>query len=37
VLLVVGGHGGYVGRDGQLVNSEDLERRKAFGSSGKEN
>jgi mannose-6-phosphate isomerase-like protein (cupin superfamily) len=35
VLLVVGGAGGYVGRDGQLVNPErDLERRKAFGSSG---
>ena len=34
VLLVVGAHGGYVGRDGQLVNSEDLERRKAFGQGG---
>jgi mannose-6-phosphate isomerase-like protein (cupin superfamily) len=34
VLLVVGGKGGYVGRDGQLVNPEDLERRRAFGSGG---
>jgi quercetin dioxygenase-like cupin family protein len=30
VLLVVGGKGGYVGRDGQLVNLEDLERRQAM-------
>jgi mannose-6-phosphate isomerase-like protein (cupin superfamily) len=35
VLLVVGGKDGYVERDGQLVDPErDLERRKAFGSSG---
>ena len=35
VLLVVGGKDGYVPRDGQLVDPErDLERRKAFGSSG---
>ncbi|HVM16282.1 MAG TPA: cupin domain-containing protein [Gaiellaceae bacterium] len=34
VLLVVGGKGGYVGRDGHLLNEEDLERRKAFGSGG---
>ncbi len=27
VLLIVGGKGGYVGRDGQLVNQEDLEKR----------
>jgi hypothetical protein len=27
VLLIVGGKGGYVGRDGQLVNPEDLEKR----------
>ena len=27
VLLVVGGKDGYVGRDGQLVDPEDLERR----------
>jgi mannose-6-phosphate isomerase-like protein (cupin superfamily) len=32
VLLVAGGKDGYVGRDGQLVNPEDLERRQAFGS-----
>ena len=32
VLLVVGGKGGYVGRDGQLVDPErDLARRQAFG------
>jgi mannose-6-phosphate isomerase-like protein (cupin superfamily) len=30
VLLVVGGKGGYVGRDGQLVDPEDLEKRKAM-------
>jgi mannose-6-phosphate isomerase-like protein (cupin superfamily) len=34
VLLVVGGKGGYVGRDGQLVNPEDLARRQSFGSGG---
>ena len=32
VVLVVGGKDGYVGRDGQLVNPEDLERRRSFGS-----
>jgi mannose-6-phosphate isomerase-like protein (cupin superfamily) len=33
VLLVLGGSGGYVERDGQLVDPErDLERRRAFGS-----
>jgi mannose-6-phosphate isomerase-like protein (cupin superfamily) len=26
-LLMVGGKGGYVGRDGQLVNPDDLDRR----------
>jgi mannose-6-phosphate isomerase-like protein (cupin superfamily) len=32
VMLVVGGKGGYVGRDGQLVDVErDLPRRQAFG------
>jgi mannose-6-phosphate isomerase-like protein (cupin superfamily) len=38
VLFVVGGKDGYVGRDGQLVNPEDLERRRAFsrGSLGTE-
>jgi mannose-6-phosphate isomerase-like protein (cupin superfamily) len=33
VILVVGAKGGYVGRDGHLVDPADLERRKAFGSS----
>jgi mannose-6-phosphate isomerase-like protein (cupin superfamily) len=33
VLLVVGGKGGYVARDGKLVDPErDLPRRQAFGS-----
>jgi mannose-6-phosphate isomerase-like protein (cupin superfamily) len=33
VLLVVGGKGGYVERDGHLVDPErDLERRRSFGS-----
>jgi mannose-6-phosphate isomerase-like protein (cupin superfamily) len=36
VMLVVGGKGGYVGRDGQLVDVErDLPRRQAFTSSDK--
>ena len=30
VLLVVGGKGGYVGRDGNVVSAEDLERRQAM-------
>lgn len=34
VLLVVGGKGGYVGRDGHLVDPADAERRAAFGRSG---
>ena len=33
VLLVVGGKGGYVERDGQLVDPADLERRASFGAS----
>ena len=34
VLIVVGGKGGYVQRDGQLVDMErDLPRRQAFGGS----
>ena len=32
VLLIVGGKGGYVERDGQLVDPEDGERRASFGS-----
>ena len=31
VLLIVGGKGGYVGRDGQLVDMADLPRRQSFG------
>src|SRR5919199_5608690 len=34
VMLVVGGKDGYVGRDGHLVDMEDLPRRQAFGSGG---
>jgi len=32
VLLVVGGKGGYVERDGHLVDDADLERRRSFGT-----
>jgi mannose-6-phosphate isomerase-like protein (cupin superfamily) len=32
VLLVIGGKGGYVERDGHLVDDADLERRAAFGN-----
>ncbi|HEY7208590.1 MAG TPA: cupin domain-containing protein [Gaiellaceae bacterium] len=32
VLLVVGGKDGYVGRDGHLVDPDDLPRRQAFTS-----
>ena len=31
VLLVIGGKGGYVERDGQLVDPEDAARRASFG------
>ena len=34
VLLVVGGKGGYVDRDGHLVDPDDLPRRQAFSSGG---
>jgi mannose-6-phosphate isomerase-like protein (cupin superfamily) len=34
VLLVVGGQGGYVERDGHMVDEADIARRAAFGSSG---
>ncbi len=34
VLLVVGGKGGYVERDGHMVDEADVARRAAFGSSG---
>jgi mannose-6-phosphate isomerase-like protein (cupin superfamily) len=33
VVFAVGGKGGYVERDGHLVDEADLERRKAFGKS----
>ena len=33
VLLVVGGSGGYVERDGQMVDPADIERRRSFSSS----
>lgn len=32
VLLVVGGKGGYVSRDGHMVDEADVERRAGFGS-----
>ena len=31
VVLIVGGQGGYVERDGHLVNPEDAEKRRNFG------
>ena len=34
VLLVVGGKGGYVERDGHLVDEADVERRRSFGAGG---
>ena len=33
VVLVIGGKGGYVERDGHLVDDADAERRRSFGSS----
>ena len=33
VMLVVGAKGGYVGRDGQLVDPADIERRAGFGKN----
>jgi uncharacterized cupin superfamily protein len=36
VLLVVGGQGGYIERDGQLVDPADRERRAAFGSGAEQ-
>ncbi len=30
VMLVIGGKGGYIGRDGQLVDMADLEQRQAL-------
>ena len=34
VVFIVGGKGGYVERDGQLVDPNDLEKRKRFGATG---
>jgi mannose-6-phosphate isomerase-like protein (cupin superfamily) len=34
ILLAIGGKDGYVERDGQLVNPDDLRRRRSFGSGG---
>ena len=34
VMLVIGAHDGYAGRDGHLVDMDDLERRASFGSGG---
>jgi mannose-6-phosphate isomerase-like protein (cupin superfamily) len=34
VVLVIGGKDGYVGRDGQLVDEAEADRRRAFGSGG---
>jgi mannose-6-phosphate isomerase-like protein (cupin superfamily) len=34
VLLVIGGKGGYVERDGHMVDEADVGRRAAFGASG---
>ncbi|HET7573124.1 MAG TPA: cupin domain-containing protein [Gaiellaceae bacterium] len=33
VLIAVGGKGGYVERDGHMVNDEDIARRAGFGKS----
>lgn len=33
VLLIVGAKGGYVGRDGQMVDAADIERRAGFNTS----
>ena len=33
VMLVVGAKGGYVGRDGHMVDEADIARRASFGSS----
>ena len=36
VLVIIGGKDGYVGRDGQLVDPDDLERRIAAGKNDPE-
>jgi mannose-6-phosphate isomerase-like protein (cupin superfamily) len=33
VLLIIGAKGGYVGRDGQMVDPADIERRAGFNTS----
>ncbi len=33
IVYIVGGKGGYVERDGHLLNAEDAERRASFGKS----
>ena len=33
VMLVIGGKGGYVERDGHMVDEADIARRAAFGNS----
>jgi mannose-6-phosphate isomerase-like protein (cupin superfamily) len=35
VLLVVGAKDGYVGRDGQMVDPADVERRRSFGGDAR--
>jgi mannose-6-phosphate isomerase-like protein (cupin superfamily) len=34
VVVIIGGKGGYIERDGQLVNPDDLEKRMRFGKTG---
>ena len=34
VMFIVGAKDGYVGRDGQMVDEADVERRRSFGSTG---
>jgi mannose-6-phosphate isomerase-like protein (cupin superfamily) len=34
VMLVIGGQGGYVERDGHMVDEADIARRASFGGSG---
>ncbi|MGH3076081.1 MAG: hypothetical protein ACRDQC_14180 [Gaiellales bacterium] len=34
VLLIVGGHDGYAGRDGHMVDPADEERRRRFSAGG---
>jgi mannose-6-phosphate isomerase-like protein (cupin superfamily) len=36
VVLIIGGKGGYVGRDGQMVDPADIERRAGFGKNSSE-